>query len=793
MQFFQGAGTRKRWVWSGLQAESCGLEWQMRYAIIRGVCCGLHYLHAECRIVHLDLKPQNILLDDNMLPKLADFGISRLFDQQQSRIITEHRAGTFGYMAPEYIANGLITTKSDMFSLGVIIIELMTGRREYPQSSEMPYEDFVKNVIGNWRNRLKRTLGYKALEICSQQIERCIVLALKCVNPDPKDIIQLMNEPESTSSIFDQNEEPRVWQESEVLIFSGSKDLSYYSSSAIEFNNIMGSQGRILTLEALPEDKAWDLFCKKSFPTEINNECPNDLKPLSKEIFSKCQGLPLAILLVGSLLHEHEKTVEEWRSINDQLSWEMINNSRLDHIRNVLQLSFIYLPTYLKSCFLYCSLFPGDHLFQRKTLVRLWMAEGFIIEKGESTLEQVAEGYLKELVNRNMLQLVGRNTFGRMKTFRMHDTVGELAVDLCKEPNFGVKYEEDKCGGFLQMDGQRVVVHKLKKDIQQSFSSIHGLWTFIALDKNMPSFTLLPHLSKKSRYMKMLELSGLPIEKVPDAIGDLFNLRHLGLRDTKVKLLPKSIEKLSNLLTLDLCRSEIREVPAGIVKLNNLRHLFAEKVNDLSGTVIHTSSGVCITKGLGNLTNLQTLQALEAQDESVRQLGELKQLRSLRILNVKGIYSERLCESLVQMPFLSYLDVRASDENEVLMLSALPHNLQKRRLNGRLSEGTLLGESPLLQAAEQNLHDLRLRWSQLREDPLPSLSRLANLTVLVFTRAYNGEKLEFLTGWFPRLKILYMKDMPNLKQLEIKKGAMTTLEELELSNLSGMAGGPMWH
>ncbi|KAM3276609.1 hypothetical protein ACQJBY_044805 [Aegilops geniculata] len=77
-----------------LSAESCGLEWHIRYDIIRGVCSGLHYLHTECRIIHLDLKPQNILLDDNMMPKLADFGMSRLFGQQQSRIITESRGGT---------------------------------------------------------------------------------------------------------------------------------------------------------------------------------------------------------------------------------------------------------------------------------------------------------------------------------------------------------------------------------------------------------------------------------------------------------------------------------------------------------------------------------------------------------------------------------------------------------------------------------------------------------------------------------------------------------------------------
>ncbi|VAH99100.1 unnamed protein product [Triticum turgidum subsp. durum] len=548
----------------------------------------------------------------------------------------------------------------------------------------------------------------------------------------------------------------------------------------------LASPGHILTLAALPEDKAWDLFCKKAFPRDTDHACPVELKPLSEQIVNKCKGLPLVIVLVGSLLCVREKTVEEWRRINDQLSWELNNNSRFDHIRNVLHLSVIYLPTHLKSCFLYCSLFREDYLLRRKQLVRLWIAEGFIEERGESTLEEVAECYLRELVNRNMLQLVERNTFGRMRRFRMHDILRDLAADLCKKNCFGVTYDGE-CEESLQ-DVRRLVLQKLKKDNHQS-SGIHQLRTVITLDNSMPSSTI-PLLFTESRYMTVLELRGLPIEKIPDAIGDLFNLRHLSLRGSKVKMLPKSIEKLSNLLTLDLYESDIHELPSGFVKLKKLRHLFAERVIDSNWRELASCSGVHIPNGLGNLINLQTLQTLELEDDSVRHLGELRQFRSLRLLNVKGIYCRSISESLVKMQYLSFLDVIASDENEVLLLNVCQPNLRKLTLRGRLAEGAL-DESPLFQAAGgQNLYDLSLFWSQLREDPLPSLSRLSNLTRLDLTRAYNGEQLAFLTGWFPKLKVLYLYDMPNLSRLDIQEGAMASLERLVLTNLSSMTEVP---
>lgn len=175
----------------------------MRYKIIRGISYGLQYIHEECHIIHLDLKPENILMDDDMGPKIADFGMSRLFGHEQSRIITGSREGTLGYMAPEYLANGLISTKSDIFSLGVIIIEVITGHRNYPRiCTRESFQHFIEDVVKNWRDWLERTVGCTSMKTCCQQIYTCMEIGLACVDPDPKkrpsawDVIQKLNETE---------------------------------------------------------------------------------------------------------------------------------------------------------------------------------------------------------------------------------------------------------------------------------------------------------------------------------------------------------------------------------------------------------------------------------------------------------------------------------------------------------------------------------------------------------------------------------------------------------------------
>jgi hypothetical protein len=129
---YMSNGSLDRWVFH--KNPEILLDWQHRKKIILDIARGLTYLHEDCRqkIVHLDIKPQNILLDENFNAKVSDFGLSKLVDRDQSQVVTNMR-GTPGYMAPEWVSL-VITEKVDVYSFGVVLLEILCGRRNFDHS-----------------------------------------------------------------------------------------------------------------------------------------------------------------------------------------------------------------------------------------------------------------------------------------------------------------------------------------------------------------------------------------------------------------------------------------------------------------------------------------------------------------------------------------------------------------------------------------------------------------------------------------------------------------------------------
>ncbi|XP_058788352.1 putative disease resistance RPP13-like protein 1 [Vicia villosa] len=355
----------------------------------------------------------------------------------------------------------------------------------------------------------------------------------------------------------------------------------------------------IQKLEPLSDEDCWSLLSKHAFGIEnhVRNKHQN-LEEISRKIARKCGGLPIAAKTLGGLMRS-KVAEKEWTSILNSDIW----NLRNDAILPALHLSYQYLPSHLKRCFAYCSIFPKDYPLDRKKLVLLWMAEGFFdYFQGEKAAEEVGDDCFSELLSRSLIQQI--NDDARGEKFVMHDLVNDLASFVSGKSCCRLE------SGYISKNVRHLSYNQEEYDIfmkfenfynfkcLRSFLPIYFLPNYLWRAQNYLSLKVVDDLIPTLKRLRMLSLSTYRnITKLPDSIGNLVQLRYLDLSFTRIKSLPDTTCNLYNLQTLLLFGCcDLTELPPKMGNLINLRHL------DISGTDIKV-----LPTEIGGLENLQTL------------------------------------------------------------------------------------------------------------------------------------------------------------------------------------------
>nr|GMC78996.1 disease resistance protein RPM1-like [Ipomoea batatas] len=385
----------------------------------------------------------------------------------------------------------------------------------------------------------------------------------------------------------------------------------------------VGPRGRVFHLEPLNEDDAWTVFCKKAFATELNHFCPSELEALARSMLTKCQGLPLAIVAIGGLMCTKDKTVAEWKK---------------------------------------------GYPIKRKKLIRLWVAEGFIIERQGMLIEEVAEDYLAELIFRSMIQVTDANEAGRVKALKVHDVMRELAITTTEKENFCMVY-----------NGQD---SRIERNTQRLSLSCRQ-------DKFHVSRTVLCQLRSLFVFKRDIcdeKKCGL---RVPIGIGKLQMLQSLSSIIADDQII-QQLGYLTNLRSLDIKAVKAvnwLKLGTSIQMLKSLRRLSITASNEEES--LELGDLISAPPFLQKLTLVGQLNGLP------HWLGSLQNLTHLHLGS--SLSEENILPSIDELPILVFLELQNAYNGKILHFRArgFPKLNSLKLLEFEQLEGICLAEGAL--------------------------------------------------------------------------------------------------
>ncbi|XP_056694234.1 putative disease resistance protein RGA3 isoform X3 [Spinacia oleracea] len=508
--------------------------------------------------------------------------------------------------------------------------------------------------------------------------------------------------------------------------------------------------GSIYELQGLSEENSWRLFERAAFASD-HSKPPDELVKIGREIVDGCARVPLAIRVAGSLLYGQDKS--KWQLVRE-IGLASTRESE-DNIMPILKLSFYHLDSSLKSCFSYCALFPKDVVIDKERLIRLWIAQGYVVplDKGQS-IEDAGEEHFTILLRRCFFQDIMKDESGEIESFKVHD----LMHDIAQRVSGKEIYVMNSISGSLDKKVRHLSLAGWMGDNDKySLGKTH-----IRSHLNIVPQTQLPvkALVANCRCLRALDLSELSIKSLPDSIGELLHLRFLDISGNGyLEVLPKSITNLYNLQTLDIggCRS-LKELPKDLSRLVNLSVLNISSCRSLTYmprdmdklSCLHKLKGVFKVGGEGRCSSWnQWFYGLK----EIKSLNNLKGRLEIRInwpenatdvikegSRGEGLYlrnKEHVNEIEVLFNHDEEGDRRVDDEGALSLMEDLePHsNIKFLTVSGY--NGLNM---PSWVGFLQSLAELRLYCCK-ELDCLPSLRNLCHLKVLKLSCL---KKLEYI-------------------------------------------------